>query len=165
VGYEGILASTLAVACIVGESQQGATPQSITDAVGKEWIATNGKLKAMFLQAANHHPEDWVLRGETVFQTVQLHGCSVGKDGLWRVRADFEVTGPSGELYVPASSKEVTKDAGEKGETAVYVGLSVPVGPDAPIGKYIVRARVQDLVAGTTVIVRQFYEVVPTVPH
>lgn len=161
-GQTGLMASVLAVACIVGESQQG-PPQSVTLG-GKGWIATNGPLTAVFLQAANHHPDDWVLRGETVSQTVVLQGCSVGSDGQRHVRAQFEVTGPSGQLYVPASSKEVTKAAGEAG-TSVSVSLSVAVGPDAPVGKYNVKAEVQDLVAGTTVTVRQSYEVVATAPH
>lgn len=154
------LAAPLALFAVAAQGESGADAGQAANGVAPSHMAADAEFRAFFLIGLNHYPSNWVVHGEEVSTTVLLSGCVAGSDGQWRVEAEFEVTGPSGEVYMPSSVQSVSRDPDGKYETPFKVGLVVPIRMDAAVGRYLVTARVRDTVAGRKVKVLQHFEVV-----
>ena len=107
-----------------------------------------------------------VRRGVPLAPFILFIGCREGAAGLCSASFDLEVLKPDGTRFFRTDRLELWR--GKPAPPAGALGLSIgyaeiELGPDDPLGRYVVRASVRDEFAGITLPLEQTFSAVGTV--
>ena len=97
-------------------------------------------------------------RGEKITAFISFMGCRPNETGLCNVIGDFIILKPDGSTYGEFPQTELWKEkpAPLKDKLGLGTGYAaVEIEPDDPLGKYIIKARVQDLNGNITLELEQ----------
>jgi hypothetical protein len=100
-------------------------------------------------------------QGDTIAAFVVFGGCQADGRGLCNSSLDYVVIRPDGDLYAKKEGLMLWNDAPAPSPLIQLApaSLGIRIEPQDPLGEYIVRATIRDLVAAKTLILEQRFTV------